>query len=121
MLTPNALTKGMGVFVMRYKLTNFYINKKLKFYLFNVLSIFLFSGNIFASQIYKMSLENYRIDGDSSVSADVYIENVGESFELTSYQCALSINQSLDLSSLRLKYVEGSSDTSRISQTRKAM
>ncbi|MFZ1289763.1 MAG: hypothetical protein WAR79_06720, partial [Melioribacteraceae bacterium] len=95
MLTLNALTKGMGVFVMRYKITNFYINKKLKFYLINILSILIFSGHVFAEPIYKMSIQDMAIEGESSVSANVYIENVGEEFELTSYQCALSINQSI--------------------------
>ncbi|MBK7978527.1 MAG: hypothetical protein IPK06_00655 [Ignavibacteriae bacterium] len=57
-----------------------------------------------------MSIEDIKIEGIDKVSAEVYIENVGESFELTSYQCALSINQELELSSLKLSYVEGSSE-----------
>ncbi|MFZ1292295.1 MAG: discoidin domain-containing protein, partial [Melioribacteraceae bacterium] len=57
-----------------------------------------------------MSIQDMAIEGESSVSANVYIENVGEEFELTSYQCALSINQSIDLASLKLSYVEGSSE-----------
>ena len=43
------------------------------------------------------------------IKASVYIENIGENL-LTSYQCALSINQTIDLSSLSLIYVEGSSE-----------
>ncbi|MBK7105246.1 MAG: T9SS type A sorting domain-containing protein [Ignavibacteriae bacterium] len=110
MLALNALTKGMGVFVMRDKITNFCVNKKLKFYLFNVLIISLLSINIKAANIYKMSIQDITIESDSSIGASVYIENVGEAFELTSYQCALSINQSIDLTSLKLSYVEGSSE-----------
>ena len=95
---------------MRYKLTNFYENKKLKFYLFSVLSILFYSSILIGQVSYKMSIEDIKIEGIDKVSAEVYIENVGESFELTSYQCALSINQELELSSLKLSYVEGSSE-----------
>ena len=57
-----------------------------------------------------MTLEDISILSSSKIEASVYIENTGEEFELTSYQCALSINQEIDLSSLILSYVEGSSE-----------
>ena len=57
-----------------------------------------------------MSLGGIKVLSSSKIEASVYIENTGEEFELTSYQCALSINQEIDLSSLILSYVEGSSE-----------
>ena len=95
---------------MRYKLTNFYLNKKIYFYLFNLLIFHSFSANIYSSPIYKMSIEDIEVLSSSKIQASVYIENVGENVILTSYQCALSINQTLDLSSLTLLYVEESSE-----------
>lgn len=95
---------------MRYKITNFYINKKLKSFLFNIVLFLVIFNNIYATPSYKMTLEEIEILSSSSVQASVYIENIGEEFELTSYQCALSINQEIDLSSLSLTYLEGSSE-----------
>jgi hypothetical protein len=57
-----------------------------------------------------MSLEEIDVISERSVEASVYIENVGSDLIITSYQCALSINQSIDLESLSLSYVEGSSE-----------
>ncbi|MFZ1289834.1 MAG: hypothetical protein WAR79_07075, partial [Melioribacteraceae bacterium] len=68
--------------------------KKILHKSFLVYSLFL-ATSISAQPIYKMSIQDMAIEGESSVSANVYIENVGEEFELTSYQCALSINQSI--------------------------
>ncbi|MBK7104574.1 MAG: discoidin domain-containing protein [Ignavibacteriae bacterium] len=74
-----------------------------------IISLFLLTV-INAQPIYKMTIQDLTVISDSSIGASVYIENVGEAFELTSYQCALSINQSIDLASLKLSYVEGSSE-----------
>ena len=57
-----------------------------------------------------MSISNIAVLSSKSIQASVYIENLEEEFELTSYQCALSINQNIDLSSLQLTYVAGSSE-----------
>ena len=95
---------------MRYKFTNFYLNKKISFYLFKVLILILFWGNTYSAQTYKMSIEEIEVLSSSKIQASVYIENIGENIILTSYQCALSINQDIDLSSLSLNYVEESSE-----------
>ncbi|MBI1933264.1 MAG: hypothetical protein HYS24_12075, partial [Ignavibacteriales bacterium] len=55
-----------------------------------ILSLSLLSTILIGQVRYKMSIEDIKIEGIDKVSAEVYIENVGESFELTSYQCALS-------------------------------
>jgi hypothetical protein len=72
--------------------------------------LFLINTIIFANPTYKMSIEDIEVLSSSKIQASVYIENVGENVILTSYQCALSINQTLDLSSLTLLYVEESSE-----------
>ncbi len=72
--------------------------------------LLLINSIIFANPTYKMSIEQIEVLSSSKIQASVYIENIGENIILTSYQCALSINQTLDLSSLILKYVEESSE-----------
>jgi hypothetical protein len=72
--------------------------------------LFLINTLIFANPTYRMSIEEISVLSSSKIQASVYIENVGDNVILTSYQCALSINQTLDLSSLSLKYVEESSE-----------
>ncbi|PID58430.1 MAG: hypothetical protein CR986_07955 [Ignavibacteriae bacterium] len=74
------------------------------------LLILLSTNNYFANPKYKMTIENLTVVASDKVSADVYLENIGEAFELTSYECALSINQEIDLSTLTFEYVEGSSE-----------
>jgi Secretion system C-terminal sorting domain/F5/8 type C domain len=70
----------------------------------------LINSNLFSNPTYRMTIEGIEVLSGSSVQASVYIENIGDEFELTSYQCALSINQEIDLSSLSLSYLEGSSE-----------
>ncbi len=70
----------------------------------------LVNSNLFSNPTYRMTIEGIEVLSGNSVKASVYIENIGDEFELTSYQCALSINQEIDLSSLSLSYVEGSSE-----------
>lgn len=74
------------------------------------LFLFLINTLVFANPTYRMSIEEIEVLSSSKIEASVYIENVGENLILTSYQCALSINQTLDLSSLSLKYVDQSSE-----------
>jgi hypothetical protein len=57
-----------------------------------------------------MTISDIEVVSDTKMRACVYIENAGDEFVLTSYQCALSINQEIDLSSLSLTYVEESSE-----------
>ena len=79
---------------------------------FNLLAIILIftSSHIFSSNEYKMTIEDIQVVDNQSVEASVYIENTGDQLVITSYQCALSINQNIDHSSLLLYYVEGSSE-----------
>jgi len=95
---------------MRYKFTNFYSNKTIKFFLFNILLFYVMAIQTHATATYKMSFGDLKVLTNSSIEASVFIENVGEEFILTSYQCAYSINQNIDLSSLSLSYVPGSSE-----------
>lgn len=85
---------------------------KLKLFRSILVSFFLiFSTTVVATPSYKMTLEEVNIINSSTIEASVYIENVGEEeLVITSYQCALSINQSLDLTGLTLSYKEGSSE-----------
>jgi len=70
----------------------------------------IFNSLLLSNSNYKMSIEDITVLGTNKLEAKVYIENIGEDLVLTSYQCALSINQDIDLSSLSLIYVEGSSE-----------
>jgi hypothetical protein len=72
--------------------------------------LFFINTSIFANPTYRMSIEEIEVLSSTKIQASVYMENIGENVVLTSYQCALSINQSLDLASLSLKYVEESSE-----------
>lgn len=83
-------------------------NTLYKFTLLAILLTFI-TTNIYSTNTYKMTIENIEVLSDTSIQASVYIENTGDAFELTSYQCALSINQDIDLSSLNLSYIDGSS------------
>ena len=71
------------------------------------LLVFLFNIFLFGNPTYKMSVEDLRLHSTKSIEASVYIENVGDPFTLTSYQCAFRINQELDLTNLSFEYVEG--------------
>ncbi|MCB9207859.1 MAG: discoidin domain-containing protein [Ignavibacteriales bacterium] len=72
--------------------------------------LIIFNSIVFSGSSYKMSIEEVEVINNNKVEACVYIENVGEEVQLTSYQCALSINQNIDLSSLNFSYVQGSSE-----------
>ena len=95
---------------MRYKITNFYFNKKLKFFLLNILVFNTILTNSILSATYKMSISDISLLSTKSVEVSVYIENVGDPFTLTSYQCAFRINQELDLTNISFQYIEGSSE-----------
>lgn len=71
------------------------------------LLVFLFNIFLFGNPTYKMSIDDLRIHSTKSIEASVYIENIGDPFTLTSYQCAFRINQELDLTNLSFEYVEG--------------
>ncbi len=88
------------------KMKNNFLNT---FTLIAILFTFI-TSSVYSSNTYKMTIENIEVLNDTSIQASVYIENIGDSFVLTSYQCALSINQQIDLSSLHLSYIEESSD-----------
>jgi hypothetical protein len=57
-----------------------------------------------------MTIEDIHVLDSQSIEASVFIDNIGDELVITSYQCALSINQNFDRSSLLLYYVEGSSE-----------
>ena len=58
---------------------------------------------------YSMQLENITETNDSTIYFDVYI-NGSSTFDLTSYQCALTFNKYITDGSLSFHYIMGSSD-----------
>ena len=95
---------------MRYKITKFLSNIKPKLFSLNILILMTFLNVLYANSTYKMTIENIEVKNSSSVQASIYIENSSEEILITSYQCALSIDQNIDLSSLTLTYIENSSE-----------
>ncbi len=95
---------------MQLQITNF--SKKIKqkniFLIITFFIITLFTlNNLYANQAYKMSVEKLD-DGTNQIA--VYIQSSDVQFELTSYQCALSLNNSSDLSNASFNYVPNSSE-----------
>ena len=68
---------------------------------------FIFSTFITAKTGYQMSVE--KVSATTNEIA-VYIESTNNNFELTSYQCALRINNDFDLSKASFSYVPNSSE-----------
>lgn len=75
----------------------------------NLLLFFFFviSTIISAKQNYKMSVEKVN---DATNEIAVYIQSTNNEFELTSYQCALSINNDFDFNNVSFSYVPNSSE-----------
>jgi hypothetical protein len=84
------------------------IISKIKNHLF--LLLILTNSLLFSTSNYRMSIEGIEVINDTKIEGSIYIENIGEEIEITSYQCALSINQNIDLSSLVFSYISGSSE-----------
>ncbi|MCB0747454.1 MAG: hypothetical protein KDC90_08315, partial [Ignavibacteriae bacterium] len=66
--------------------------------------IFLTSLSILASS-YKMELRETVIDNNQREISIVMLSDSDTSIELTSYQCALSLNQTIDLSNISFSYI----------------
>lgn len=95
---------------MQLQITNFLKNKKLKklFLTFNFLVITFFTFSIsLAKTNYKMSVEKV---SETTNEIAVYIQSTNNEFELTSYQCALSINNDFDFNNAAFSYVPNSSE-----------
>ncbi len=66
--------------------------------------------NLLATPTYKMEL-NESIKDENNLKINIYIKSESDtSFVLTSYQCALSINQEIDFSKTTFTYIKGSSE-----------
>lgn len=83
--------------------------KIIKITLFITLSLLL-NSILSAGSNYKMTIEEIEFTNAPGIQASVYIENIDSNLIITSYQCALSINQQIDFSNLSLSYIEGSSE-----------
>ena len=70
-------------------------------------TFFLISTLITAKQNYKMSVEKV---SESTNEIAVYIQSTNNDFELTSYQCALTINNEFDLNNAGFSYIPNSSE-----------
>ena len=77
-------------------------NTNLLLFIFFVISTF-----ISAKQNYKMSVEKV---SETTNEIAVYIQSTNNEFELTSYQCALSINNDFDFNNAAFSYVPNSSE-----------
>ena len=79
----------------------------IRFIGFITLLLFNFQ-TIFSTPNYSMQVKNSQILNDSTISFEVYINSNDSSFELTSYQCALCIDNILPVDGFT--YVKGSSN-----------
>src|SRR5690606_15258132 len=71
----------------------------------------LFLSNLFANPGYQMSLSNIEKVSPDTYEFDVFIKSKGSDFELTSYQCAFSLNPLIiNGGTVQFNYIEGSSD-----------
>ena len=68
---------------------------------------------VFSSTDYLMQITNTQALNDSTVSFEVYINGKDSTFELTSYQCALCIENNIPV--YGFSYMEGTSDFKSIS------
>ena len=74
------------------------------------LFIWLFTISILASSQYRMELEE-SVKDNNNLEINIYLKSEDDSsFVLTSYQCAISINQNIDFSNTTFTYVKGSSE-----------
>ena len=94
---------------MHFKNTNFYYNIKLKSHL-TFLILMLFAIMTSAAPSYKMELRETVIDNNQREISIVMLSDSDTSIELTSYQCALSLNQTIDLSNISFNYIARSSE-----------
>jgi len=87
-----------------------FTNKILNFFLLNILFFVLSINQIFAINDYRMTIDNIKIESNTKIIFSIFIENLGEELELTSYQCVFSFNKQTDPSNLSFTYIEGSSE-----------
>lgn len=84
------------------------MNANIKNILKAILILILFSINLKSQPTYKMILSAEDI-GENIVELMVTMESTNEDFLLSSYQCAFSFNQDLDISKLKFSYEPGTS------------
>ena len=81
-----------------------------KLFFLNIL-LLIFPFNMFDyNNSYIMSVEQIKLVDNLKVSFSIYIENVGEKLDLTSYQCVFRINENFDKSNVSFTYIKGSSE-----------
>ncbi len=76
---------------------------------FTLSFLFLYGITLFSTPTYQIQLKDNVVDNNKR-EVTVTIRGEGEGFGLTSYQCAFSINQSIDFSNHTFKYIPGSSE-----------
>ncbi len=57
--------------------------------------LFLNFQTVFSSPDYSMQISGTEILNDSTISFNVYVQSIDTSFQLTSYQCILCLNNNL--------------------------
>ncbi|MEE9432508.1 MAG: T9SS type A sorting domain-containing protein [Melioribacteraceae bacterium] len=98
---------------MRIQNTNFYIKLKIKKQFLFLVSFLIFltsTSTILSSPSYIMSIVRSYNSLDKTIELNIFIESEDESFELTSYQCALNIDGIVTSKRLKFNYVNGSSE-----------
>jgi len=77
------------------------------------LALFLFFGNLNSQVLYQVSLENAALTDQNNFEFDVFIKSNSGTFELTSYQCALTYHSKISNGgTLNFSYINESSDLS---------
>ncbi len=98
---------------MRIQNTNFYKKLKIKKQFLLLVSSLLLLVNIstiLGSPSYVMSVVSSYNSLEKTIELNVFLESKDESFELTSYQCVLNIDEIGISKNSKLEYVKGSSE-----------
>ncbi len=82
-----------------------------RFCVFFALLFFNFQ-TVFSSTNYSMQVTGTKILNDSTISFEVYLKSTDTSFQMTSYQCILCLNNNSPI--YKFSYVEGSSELNNL-------
>ena len=83
----------------------------IRIYIFFILLLVNFQS-IFSSPSYLIRVANINVLSDSTISFEVYIKSLDSSFELTSYQCALCVENEFPV--YGFEYNQGTSEMNNI-------